>query len=141
YREAIALSERFFDRPSPASAWNTGKYGSFLIAQGRLEEAEPYARKGLELSRAAFGDTDPHTLTAVARMCKLQLARKDFQGAADWCTQGVDACRAKAIDDVVCPRLLAIRGRARALLGVEAGADRDLTEALARQRTRGGEST
>jgi len=141
YREAIALSDRFFDRPSPASAWNTGMYGSFLIAQGRLDEAEPYARKGLELSRVAFGDADPHTLTAVARMCKLQLAREDFRGAADWCTQGVDACRTQAIDDVVCPRLLAIRGRARALLRPGAEADRDLGEALARQRARGGEST
>jgi serine/threonine-protein kinase len=141
YKQAIALGDRFFDKPNPETAWNTGIYGTFLIAQGRLDEAEPYARRGLEMRRAVFGDADPHTLSAVAGMCKLYLARRDFPAAIDWCTQGVDTCHAHTIDDVICPRLLAIRGRSYALQARFADADRDLHEALDVQRAHTGEST
>jgi serine/threonine protein kinase/tetratricopeptide (TPR) repeat protein len=141
YQQAIALGERFFDKPNPEGAWNIGMYGSFLIAQGRLDAAEAYARRGLEMSRQVFGDADPHTLNAVARMCKLYVARKDFQSATDWCGQGVDTCHAHTVDDVVCVRLLAIRGRSYALQGRFPEADHDLLEALDAQRAHAGEST
>ena len=141
YQQAITLGDRFFDKPNPQAAWNIGMYGSFLIAQGRLDEAERYSRRGLEMSRVAFGNADPHTLNAVARMCKLYVAKKDFQAAVDWCAQGVDACHAYTVDDVICPRLLAIRGRSYALQGRFAEADRDLRDALQAQRAHAGEST
>jgi serine/threonine-protein kinase len=141
YQQAITLGDRFFDKPNPEGAWNIGMYGSFLIAQGRLDAAEPYARRGLEMSRVVFGDADPHTLNAIARMCKLYVGRRDFQAAIDWCAQGVDTCHAHTVDDVVCPRLLAIRGRSYALQGRFADADRDLRDALDAQRAHAGEST
>ncbi|MFI4969168.1 MAG: protein kinase [Lysobacterales bacterium] len=141
YQQAITLGDRFFDKPNPEGAWNIGMYGSFLIAQGRFDEAERYSRRGLEMSRVVFGNADPRTLNAVSRMCKLSVARRDFQAAIDWCAQGVDACHAHAVDDVVCPRLLAIRGRSYALQGRFADADRDLRDALEVQRAHAGEST
>ena len=141
YKEAIALGDRYFDKSSPETSWAVGLYGTFLIAQGRLDEAEPYARRGLEMRRSVFGDADPHTLSAVAGMCKLYVARRDFPAAIDWCTQGVDTCHAHSIDDVICPRLLAIRGRSYALQGRFGDADSDLREALDVQRAHTGEST
>jgi serine/threonine-protein kinase len=141
YKDAISLGDRFFDKPNPGAAWNIGMYGTFLIAQGRLDEAEPYARRGLEMRRTVFGVANPKTLNAVGGMCKLYLARREFPAAIDWCSQGIDACREHAVDDVVCPRLVAIRGRAFALEEHFAEADRDLQQALDLQRKRSGEQS
>jgi serine/threonine-protein kinase len=141
YKDAIALGDRYFDKPNPGSAWNIGMYGTFLIAQGRLDEAEPYARRGLEMRRTVLGDAHPQTLNAVGGMCKLYVGRRDYKSAIEWCTQGIDTCREHAVDDVVCARLLAIRGRAFALDHQFSEADRDLAQALDLQRKRSGEQT
>jgi len=140
YREAIALGDRFFDKPSPTTAWNVGMYGSFLIAQGRFDEAEPYARRGLELRRVVFGEADAHTLYAVAAMAKLYYGKNDFDQAEQWLTQGVETCVANAVHDEVCPRLLALRGRAFARQNRFDQAEGDVRAALEQQREISGDS-
>ncbi|HEY8683396.1 MAG TPA: serine/threonine-protein kinase, partial [Rhodanobacter sp.] len=112
YRQAITLGDRFFDKPNPAQAWNVGMYGSFLIAQGRLAEAEPYVTRGLELRRRVFGGDDSRTLYAIAGMGKLRYGQRRYQDAADWYTQGVDTCARLAMNKLVCPRLLGLRSLA-----------------------------
>ncbi|MDC8016242.1 serine/threonine-protein kinase [Tahibacter soli] len=141
YRDAIALGDRYFDKPNPAAAWNVGMYGSFLTAQGRLDEAEPHLRRGLELRRKVFGDADPRTLNGLAGMGKLYAARRDYAEAVRWYTEGIDACAAARVDDVVCPRLLAFRARAQAGLARYDDAEADIERALELQRRRGGEDT
>ncbi|MFT3791941.1 MAG: serine/threonine-protein kinase [Rudaea sp.] len=141
YKDAIAYADQFFDKPNAASAWNVGMYGTFLIAQGRLAEAEPWARRGLEMRRAVFGDADPRTLYGVAGMGKLYLGERKFAEAAQWFGQGVDTCRKAAIDDNVCPRLLAFRARAWSGLARFDDAERDLREALELQKKRTGDAS
>lgn len=141
YKDAIAYADQFFDKPNAASAWNVGIYGTFLIAQGRFAEAEPYARRGLEMRRAVFGDNDPRTLYAVAGMGKLYSGERKFEEAAQWFGQGVETCRKAGIDDKVCPRLLAFRARALGDLSRFDEAERDLREALDLQRKRSGEQS
>ncbi len=139
YRDAIALGDRFFDKPNPASAWNVGMYGSFLIAQGRFADGEPYARRGLQMRQEVFGEADPRTLNAVATMGKFHAGKHEFASAIEWLTQGIDTCRAHSVRDVICPRILAFRGRARGRLQQFPEAESDLHEALAWQRDLGGD--
>ena len=139
YKDAIAYADKFFDKPNPASAWNVGMYGTFLIAQGRFKEAEPYARRGLDMRRAVFGDNDSRTLYGVAGMGKLYLGEHRYDEAAQWFGQGVETCRTAAVDDNVCPRLLAFRARAWSALSRFDDAERDLREALDLQQRRTGE--
>lgn len=139
YREAIELGDRFFDRPNPASAWTVGMYGSFLAAQGRLDDAQPYLQRGLEMRRSVFGPADPRTLNALAAMGKLHAARRDFATAVQWYTQAVDLCAQKQVADVICSRVLAFRARAYAGDRRFAEAERDVAVALAMQRERSGE--
>lgn len=141
YREAIELGDRFFDRPNPASAWTVGMYGSFLSAQGRLDDAQPYLQRGLEMRRSVFGAADPRTLNALAAMGKLYAARRDFTTAAKWYTQAVDLCAQEQVRDVVCSRVLAFRARAYASDRRFAEAERDIAAALAMQRERSGDTS
>lgn len=140
YRQAITLGDRFFDKPNPGQAWNVGMYGSFLIAQGRFAEAEPYATRGLELRRRVFGGDDPRTLYAVAGMGKLRYGQGRYQDAADWYTQGIDTCRRVALHKLVCPRLLGLRGLAYGAAGQFAKAEVDIHAALDAQRAFGGDN-
>ena len=141
YKDAIAYADRFFDKPNAASAWNVGMYGTFLIAQGRFAEAEPYARRGLDMRRAVFGNEDSRTLYGIAGMGKLYLGERKFEEAAHWFRQGVDTCRKAKIDDNVCPRLLAFRARAWSRLSRFDDAERDLREALELQKKRTGDQS
>ncbi|MEO8998453.1 MAG: serine/threonine-protein kinase [Rhodanobacter sp.] len=134
YRQAIVVGDGFFDKPNPEQAWNVGMYGSFLIAQGRFAEAEPYAVRGLELRRNVFGKDDPRTLYAIAGMGKLRYGQGRYQDAADWYTQGVDACARLAMKKLVCPRLLGLRGLAWSAAGQFDKAETDIHAALNAQR-------
>jgi tetratricopeptide (TPR) repeat protein len=140
YKDAIALGDKFFDKPNPGTAWNVGMYGTFLIAQGRLGEAEPYARRGLEMRQLVFGDDDSRTLNAVAGMGKLYAGQNKFNEAEAWYTKGIDSCRKTALDDVVCPRLLSNRARAYSGESRFGEAEQDIREALALQSKIGGET-
>src|SRR5262249_57509694 len=71
YRQAIALDEKFFDKPNTETAWDIGIYGTFLIAQGRFEEAEPYATRALEMRRAVYGNDDQRTLYPISSIANL----------------------------------------------------------------------
>lgn len=139
YREAVTVGDRFFDKPNPDKAWNVGMYASFLIAQGRLAEAEPYARLGLDLRRKVFGNDDPRTLYAIAAMGKLRYGQARYEEAAGWFGQGVGTCARLALDKLVCPRLVALRGLAWGADGQFARADADISAALEAQRRFDGE--
>lgn len=139
YREAVTVGDRFFDKPNPDKAWNVGMYGSFLIAQGRLADAEPYARLGLDLRRKVFGNDDPRTLYAVAAMGKLRYGQARYKEAADWFGQGVQTCARLGLKKLVCPRLVALRGLALGADGQFAAADADIAAALEAQRRFDGE--
>ncbi len=140
YREAITLGDRFFDKPNPDQAWNVGMYATFLIAQGRLAEAEPYARRGLELRRIEFGNEDPRTLYAIAGMGKLRYGQARYPDAAAWYTQGVDTCKRITLQKLVCPRLLALRSLAYGAMGNFAEAGDDIHAALDAQRAFDGDN-
>jgi len=141
YRQAIALDERFFDKPNPQTAWDVGLYGTFLIAQGRFEEAEPYAKRGLQMRSAVLGEGDPRTLYAVAGMGKLRFGQGNYTEAETWYSQGIDTCRRLAMERQVCARLLALRAAAEAMLERFADAGRDIAEAERMQRAFSGESS
>ncbi|MGN6520866.1 MAG: protein kinase domain-containing protein, partial [Dokdonella sp.] len=141
YLEAIQLGNRFFDKPNPATAWTVGMYGSFLAAQGRLDEAEPYLVRGLELRRSVFGTADPRTLNAIAAIGKMHAARRHFDEAARWYTQAVDQCTLAQVQDVVCSRVLAFRARALAQGKEFDAAERDIAAALEQQKRRSGDTS
>lgn len=139
YRMAITLGDRFFDKANPQQAWNVGMYGSFLIAQGRFAEAEPFAMRGLELRRKVFGPDDPRTLYAIAGMGKLRYGQTRYLEAADWYSRGIEVCTRLVMKKLVCPRLLGLRSLAYGGAAQFARADVDIQAALAAQRAFGGE--
>lgn len=134
YRTAITLGDRFFDKVNPEQAWNVGMYGSFLIAQGRFAEAEPYATRGLELRRSAFGPDDPRTLYAIAGMGKLRYGEARYLEAAAWYTEGINICSRLDMKKLVCPRLLGLRSLAYGAAGQFDKAGVDIAAALVAQR-------
>lgn len=140
YRQAISTGDLFFDKPNPQQAWNVGMYGSFLIAQGRFAEAEPYAVRGLELRREVFGHDDPRTLYALAAMGKLRYGQGRYREAADWYAQGIESCRRTALKKLVCPRLLGLRGLAWSRAGEFDQAEADIRAALDAQRAFDGDN-
>jgi eukaryotic-like serine/threonine-protein kinase len=140
YHDAIALGDRFFDKPNPTMAWYVGIYGTFLIAQGRLDEADPLIDRGFKMRRAVFGDTDSRTLYGVAGVAKLMLARDQYSEAIETLTRGIDTCSANAIRNVVCARLLALRARAFSRRDDFTHANADLRDALSRQSAISGEN-
>ncbi|HKE46451.1 MAG TPA: protein kinase [Rhodanobacteraceae bacterium] len=139
YKAAIALGDRFFDKPNPDIAWSVGIYGTFLIAQGRYDEAEPYAKRGLEMRRTLLGESDPRTLYAVAGMGKLRHGQHRYDDAARWYGEGIDTCRRLDIHHQVCARLLALRARSHAEAGRFADAERDIDEAERQERAFNGD--
>ncbi|MET0227048.1 MAG: serine/threonine-protein kinase, partial [Dokdonella sp.] len=141
YKEAIALDERFFDKPDPHAAWDVGIYGTFLVAQGRSAEAEPYVRRGLELRKIVYGDNDPHTLYGLAGMGKLYTSRNEFAEADTWYGQGIDICRKTQLRDNVCPQLLSMRGYDRSYEGRLDEAAQDLHAAMELQESMSGASS
>jgi serine/threonine-protein kinase len=141
YKEAIALDERFFDKPNPHTAWDVGIYGTFLVSQGRSSEAEPYVRRGLELRKIVYGESDPRTLYGVAGMGKLYTSRNDFAEADKWYGQGIDICRSTALHDNVCPQLLSMRGYDLSYEGRLDEAAQDLREAMDLQGKMSGASS
>ena len=140
YKQAIDLGDRYFDKPNPSTAWNVGIYGTFLVAQGRFDEAEPYLKRGLEMRRAVLGDEDQRTLYAIGGMGKLRTGQHNYRDAEAWFTQGIDICRKAALRAVVCPRLLAQRGRAFGAEGRFREGENDIRNALAQQREFGGDN-
>ncbi len=141
YKDAIALDDRFFDKANPHSAWDTGVYGTFLVAQGRYAEAEPYVKKGLELRKSLYGTDNPSTLYAYSGMGKLYTGDGRLDEAAHWYGEGVDVCKRIALRHNVCSQLLALRALVEGRQKRFADADRDLDDALALQKTIGGDAS
>jgi len=139
YRQAIALDEKFFDKPNTDTAWDIGIYGTFLIAQGRFEEAEPYATRALEMRRAVYGADDQRTLYAIAGMGKLRYGQRNYAEATRWFGEGVENCRRSGLKHQVCARLLALRAGSEAREGRREEAERDIAAAEDMQREFSGE--
>jgi eukaryotic-like serine/threonine-protein kinase len=133
YRDAIALAERLYARPHPDTAWAIGIYGSFLVAQGRYDDAEPHIVRGLEMRRTLLGDAHPDTLNAIAAMGRLRSGQTRTDEAAELFAQGIALCRRDQVRHNVCPRLLAshaqiISGKGQLPLALE-----ETSEAVAMQ--------
>jgi serine/threonine-protein kinase len=139
YKQSIVLADRFFDRANLQTAWDLEGYGTFLIAQGRADEAEPYVTRSLEMHRAVLPEDDHRTLYAIAAMGKLRHAQGNDADAVTWFTQGIVTCRKASKNDQVCGRLLALRARAYAAEKRFADAERDIEEATKLQLAIGGE--
>jgi serine/threonine-protein kinase len=134
YRESIALAERLYVRPHPDTASAIGIYGSFLVAQARYAEAEPYVLRALAMRRALLGDAHPDTLNSIASLGRLRSGqmRRDEARAAD--EEGVDICRREHIRHNVCPRLIGALSQVLAGQGDLDGARTNAEEAVAMQR-------
>lgn len=147
YKEAIALDHRFFDKPNPRLAWDVGIYGSFLVAQGRSAEAEPYLRSGLELRKTVFGEDDPRTLFALSGLGKFFSGKSDFVEADKWYSEGIDVCQKVGLKNTalgssnVCPQLLALRGYSRSWQGQLNAAEQDIREAMVLQKRISGDAS
>jgi len=115
------------------TAWNLEAYATFLIAQGRLDEAEPIAARSLEMHRATLPADDYRTLYAIAAMGKLRQAQTHFADAIVWYTQAIDTCDARPKPELVCARLYALRARSFAMQRKFDDATRDIGEAKRRQ--------
>jgi serine/threonine-protein kinase len=133
YRDAISVGDRFFDKPNWMTAWNLEAYATFLIAQGRLDEAEPVAARSLEMHRATLPADDYRTLYAIAAMGKLRQAQTHFADAIVWYTQAIDTCDARPKPELVCARLYALRARSYAMQRKFDDARRDIDQAKRRQ--------
>jgi eukaryotic-like serine/threonine-protein kinase len=134
YRDAIDMAERLHRRPHPDTAWVTGIYGSFLVAQARYAEAEPYLNRGLDMRRNLLGDAHPDTLNALAAMGRLRGGQQKYAEAKRWFADGVAICRRARVRHNVCPRLLGSHAQALALTGDLADAAGEAAEAVAMQR-------
>jgi len=141
YKEAIALDERFFDKPNPDTAWDLGIYGTFLIAQNRFDEAEPYLARALDMRRAVFGETDERTLYAVAGMGKMRYGQRNYADAERWYSQGVDTCTHASLKQTVCGRILALRAGSEVKHGKIDEAEHDVAAAEDLQRGITGEDS
>ena len=134
YRDAIDMAERLHRRPHPDTAWVIGIYGSFLVAQARYAEAEPYLVRALDMRRNLLGDAHPDTLNAMAAMGRLRGGQQNYPEATRWFTDGVAICRRAKVHHNVCPRLLGSHAQALVLTGDLAGAADEAAEAVAMQR-------
>lgn len=134
YRQAIAIGERVFSTPNRQQTWNLSMYGSFLIAQDRFVQAEPYAVHALELSQSLFGKDDSRTLYAISAMGTLRYGQGHYKQAVAWYAQGVASCRRTSMQKRVCARLLGLRGLAWTAAGRLDKAATDIGDALEAQR-------
>jgi serine/threonine-protein kinase len=140
-RDGIALGERIFDRPTRGFAWVVHEYGTFLVTQGRFDQAEPYVRRALDMRTAMFGAADPNTLDAVASLGKMYYWQGRYADSVRELDTAVAACGDHAVHDVICARVLALRARSLARAGRHGEAAADARAALARQLEFGGDTS
>jgi serine/threonine-protein kinase len=134
YKDAIDMAERLYQRPHPDTAWVVGIYGSFLVAQSRFAEAEPYLERALEMRRNLLGDAHPDTLNGIAAMGRLRAGQKNHTEALRWFAEGIAICRRAKVQHNVCPRLLGSHAQVLSVTGDLASAANEATEAVAMQR-------
>ncbi len=134
YRDAIDMAERLHRRPHPDTAWVIGIYGSFLVAQARYADAEPYLDRALDMRRNLLGDAHPDTLNAIAAMGRLRGGQKNHAEALRWFAEGIAICRRAKVRHNVCPRLLGSHAQLLGVKGDLADAAGEAAEAVAMQR-------
>ena len=134
YKDAIDMAERLYQRPHPDTAWVVGIYGSFLVAQARYAEAEPYLERALGMRRNLLGDAHPDTLNGIAAMGRLRAGQKNPTEALRWFAEGIAICRRANVQHNVCPRLLGSHAQVLSVTGDLAGAASEAATAVAMQR-------
>lgn len=139
YRNAISMGDRLYARPTVDQAQKIQIYGTFLLAQSRLDEAETQIRRALQIQQSVFGEEDPRTAQAVYAMARLYGARRNFSEAIRWLDKAISFYRRDGRSTMLA-RSLAARGRFHAQSGEFDAADGDLREALATQRALSGET-
>ncbi len=140
YRTAIAIGDRIYAHPTFDHAQVIRLYGTFLIVQSRLDEAETQIRRALQMEQSIFGEGDPHTAHGMYAMARLYGARRDFPVAVQWLDKAIGFYREQGHSQMLA-RALAARGRFNAQAGQLREADRDLDQALEEQRAFSGDST
>jgi tetratricopeptide (TPR) repeat protein len=134
YREALASSERLHRRPHQDTAWFVGLLGSFLVGQGRMDEARPYVERGLSMRRDLLGEAHPATLFAMSVLARLLAAEGRVGEAVAALSEGVAVCARTELQHHACVRLLQTRGGMHALESQFDAAERDVLAAIDLQR-------
>jgi eukaryotic-like serine/threonine-protein kinase len=133
HREAIALSERLHKRPHQDTAWFVGLLGSYLLWMGRVNDAEPYVRRGLSMRRELLGEAHPATLFAVTVMARLRAAQNRNDEALAILSEGASACADARLLHYACVRILQKRGQTYTLMSQFNAAEVDLNAAISLQ--------
>lgn len=140
YRTAIAIGDRIYAHPTLDHANVVQIYGTFLIVQSRVDEAEVQVRRALQMEQSLLGEDDPRIAQAVYAMARLYGARRDFAEAIRWLDKAIALYR-KDGRSTMLARSLAARGRFHAEAGQLADAERDVRDALEHQKNLSGDST
>lgn len=69
----------------------TSRYGNLLVAQGRLDLAEPMLRESLDITMSIYPPGNRNVATSRIRLADVQLARGDVRGAAEEYTRVLEA--------------------------------------------------
>jgi len=138
YREAITLAEQLYARPHPDTAWAIGIYGSFLVAQARYADAEPYIDRALSMRRALLGEAHPEALDALAALGRLRAGQSRHEEALAAFEEGVALCERERVRQPVCPRLIGSVSQMQAIAGRPEQALATAARAVSAQRELGG---
>ncbi len=141
YRKAIELAERIYRRPHQNTAWFVGLLGSYLISLNRLEEAEPFVLRGLQMRRDLLGTAHPQTLFAYAAAARLRAAQNRPDQAITILDEAISGCeKTKAIDEA-CVRIWQTRGRLKVGMNNYSEAFSDLQRAVDMQKQLTGDNS
>lgn len=130
YRQAIAAADRFYDSDNVTTANWLHFYGIFLISQARADEAEPYLRRALQVTRNLYGENDDRTVQAVAAMSSLSAARGQYADAIDWVTKVIHLCLDHGVGGRALAKYFAGRAHFEAFAGRLDEAEQDVERAL-----------
>ena len=139
YRNAMSMADRFYERPNASIANWAVKYASFLVAQGRIDEAEPIAHRAIAIEKRLYGDADRGTFPGIAVMTRLLCARGRYAEALQWVNLAIRTCSAHSSHDMSCARMSAVRGRVNTKMGNLEDAEADIRLALDEQQAISGD--
>ncbi|WP_386065891.1 tetratricopeptide repeat protein [Tahibacter sp. UC22_41] len=142
-RENLTAVERLYQPPHEQIARALLNLGEVLIAQERLDDAEPALSRALAMYRTIYGEGEMRDVNTSARIGLLQWRRRDLEAAAQtivqawrWCTRpGLHATRTCIELDTEQARIALARGE---LAAVEISSTRGLTMAREIYRDGGG---
>ncbi|MBA8888689.1 serine/threonine-protein kinase [Dokdonella fugitiva] len=139
YRNAIAVGDRIYAQPARDHAMAIQAYGTFLLAQSRVDEAGTQILRALKLQQSMFRDDDPRIAQTFFAASRLYENRGDYAESIRWMDKAVQVYRGDGFSTMLA-RSLAMRGRTHANAGHFDEADRDEDEALAIQKAHSGDA-